>query len=174
MLESITTLFQGTFGLITAICLAVGLVLLAIEIFIPGFGICGITGVVLVVFAVIFRVVTSHDIGHFIYLLSIIILAVGSVVLIAVRSARFGALSKTPIIETGTAIPTDYADNSKNYGYLINKVGITKTVCKPIGKMEHDNVEYQVISNGDYIEANVKVKVVEVDGSTIVVKKEEK
>lgn len=174
MLESLTTLFQGTYGMVTGICLAVGLVLLAIEIFIPGFGVCGITGVTLLVFSVLFRVITSQDYIHFFYLLLIIAVTVGLTMLIAIRSARFGLLSKTPIIESSTAIPSDYASNLKNYGFLLNKVGITKTICKPSGKMELDNVEYQVISNGDYIEAETKVRVIEVDGNTIIVKKEEK
>lgn len=172
MLEAITTLFQGTYGLVTAICLTVGLVLLAIEIFIPGFGVCGITGVVLLVFSVVFRLATSGNFLHFLFLLAIILLAVGLVVLITIRSARYGLISKTPIIENDTAIPVDYGSADKNFGFLINKVGITKTICKPIGKMQLDNIDYQVISNGDYIEAGEKVRVVEVDGETIVVKKE--
>lgn len=174
MWQSLITLFQGTYGMITGICLAVGLVLLAIEIFIPGFGVCGITGITLLVFAVIFRVITSQDYVHFVYLLLIIALAVGLTMLVAIRSARFGLLSKTPIIEKSTAIPADYASNNKNFGYLLNKVGLTKTVCKPSGKMELDNIEYSVISNGDYIEPNTSVRVIEVDGSTIIVKKEVK
>ena len=174
MLEALTTLFAGTYGLVTAICLTVGLVLLAIEIFIPGFGVCGITGIVLLVFSVVFRIATSGNFLHFLYLLIIILLAVGLVVLITIRSARYGLISKTPIVENSTAIPKDYGSNEKNFGFLVNKVGTTKTICKPIGKMEIDNIEYQVISNGDYIEAGEKVRVVEVDGDTIVVKKEEK
>ncbi len=174
MLESLTTLFQGTYGMVTGICLAVGLVLLAIEIFIPGFGVCGITGVTLLVFSVIFRVVTSQNYVHFFYLLLIIAVGVGLSLLIAIRSARFGLLSKTPIIENSSAIPTDYASNNKNFGFLLNKVGCTKTICKPSGKMELDNIEYQVISNGDYIDAGTQVRVIEVDGNTIIVKKEGK
>ena len=115
MLEAITTLFKGTYGLVTAICLAVGLILLAIEIFIPGFGVCGITGITLVVFSVLFRVITSKNILHFVSLLAIIIIAIALFLLIGIRSARYGLLSKTPIIETSTSIPTDYADDSKNY-----------------------------------------------------------
>lgn len=174
MIESLTTLFQGTYGMITGICLAVGLVLLAIEIFIPGFGVCGITGITLLTFSVIFRVITSQDFVHFVYLLLIIVVGIGLTMLIAIRSARFGLISKTPIVEKSTAIPSDYASNNKNFGYLLNKVGKTKTICKPSGKMEFDNIEYSVISNGDYIEAETPVRVIEVDGSTIIVKKEEK
>lgn len=173
MLESLISLFQGTYGLITAICLVVGLVLIAVEIFIPGFGICGITGISLIVFCMIFRTVTSGDFLHLLYLLVIALVVSGINLLIVVKSAKNGLLSKTPLIDNNTAIPKDYGSDEKNYGYLINKEGTTKTVCKPVGKMILDNVEYQVITNGDYLPAGTKVKVVEVDGSTIVVKKVE-
>ncbi len=173
MLESLITLFQGTYGLITAICLVVGLVLMAIEIFIPGFGICGITGIALIVFSIVFRTVTSHDFLHLLYLVIITLLVSGINLLIVTKSAKSGLLSKTPLVEKNTAIPKDYGSNEKNYGYLLNKVGETKTVCKPVGKMILDNIEYQVITNGDYLSAGTKVKVVEVDGNTIVVKKVE-
>ena len=174
MIESFQTLFQGTYGLITAICLVIGLVLLAIEIFIPGFGVCGITGLVLIVFSIVFRTITSGNLWHLLLLIVLTMLVAGLSVLIAIKSARFGLLSKSPIVQNETAIPTDYASNEKNYGFLMNKVGVTKTTCKPAGKMEYDKIEYQVITNGDYIDAEEKVRVIEVDGSTIVVRKEGK
>ena len=174
MIEAFSTLFIGTEGLVTAICLVIGLVLLAIEIFIPGFGVCGITGLVLLVFSIVFRTVTSGDFWHLLLLLAFILLASGLTILIAVKSARYGLISKSPIVQNETAIPKDYASNEKNYGFLMNKVGVTKTTCKPAGKMEYDKIEYQVITNGDCIDADEKVRVIEVDGSTIVVRKEEK
>ncbi|MBQ0017457.1 MAG: NfeD family protein [Clostridiales bacterium] len=174
MIESLASLFAGTAGLITGICLLVGLILLIIEIFIPGFGVFGITGSVLVVFSIVYRVITSGDALHLLYILSISIVVIALAVLIAIRSARFGLLSKTPFIQKGTSIPKDYGSNEKNFGFLINKKGITKTVCKPVGKMELDSVEYTVTTNGDYIDEETPVKVVEVDGSTIIVRKDEK
>ena len=171
MWQSFLTLFAGTEGLVAAICLVVGLALLTVEIFIPGFGVFGITGTLLLIFSLVFRVATSGDFLHFLYIVAIIVLVVVISVLIAIRSARFGMLSKTPIVETSTALPEDYASDKKNYGFLLNQKGTTKTICKPAGKVEIDNIEYQVITNGDYIEAGESVKVVEVDGSTIIVRK---
>ena len=173
MWQSFLTLFAGTEGVIAAVCLVIGLAFLTVEIFIPGFGVFGITGTILLLFSLIYRVATSGDILHFLYIIAIIVLVVVISLLIAIRSARFGVLSKTPIIETSTALPEDYASDKKNYGFLINQKGVTKTILKPVGKVDIDNIEYQVITNGDYIDAGVKVKVVEVDGSTIIVRKDE-
>ena len=102
------------------------IIFLTVEIFIPGFGVFGITGIILLVFAIVFRTVMSGDILHLFYLLLIIVSVAGVSFLVAVRSARFGLLSKTPIIEKSTAIPKDYGSDKKNYGYLLNKKGITK------------------------------------------------
>ena len=121
MLESLITLFQGTYGLITAICLVVGLVLMAIEIFIPGFGICGITGIALIVFSIVFRTVTSHDFLHLLYLVIITLLVAGINLLIVTKSAKSGLLSKTPLVEKNTAIPKDYGSNEKKLWLLIKQ-----------------------------------------------------
>lgn len=166
------TLFADA-GLVTAICLLVGLIFCGIECFVPGFGFFGISGGVLIIFGIVYRMVMGGSWWHLFYLCLIVILSVTVLILCAIRSARFGIISKTPIIENSTALPTDYAKNEKNYGYLLNKKGITTTICKPVGKIEIDGQQYQAISNGDYLEKDSKVRVVEVDGDTIVIKKVE-
>lgn len=169
-MNELITLFSDM-GLISAVCLAVGLVLCTIEIFVPGFGIFGITGTILLVFSLVFRIIIGGSLLQFIYMLLIIISVLAIIILISLRSARFGLLSRSPIIQSGTALPKDFSDDKKNYAYLLGKGGVTKTICKPIGKIEIDSVEYQAITNGDYLERGTDVKVVEVDGSTIVIRK---
>lgn len=168
--NDITTLFADA-GIIAGICLFVGLLFCAIECFVPGFGFFGISGGALIVFGIVYRMVMGGTWWHFFYMCSIALIFLALIILIAIRSARFGFLSKTAIIENSTALPKDYADNEKNYGYLLNKTGITVTICKPVGKIEIEGKLYQAISNGDYLEKDSKIIVVEVDGETIVVKK---
>lgn len=167
-----TTLFADS-GLVAGICIFVGLIFCAIECFVPGFGFFGISGGVLIVFGIVYRMVMGGTWWHFLYMCVIVLIVLALVILIAIRSARFGLLSKTAFIETSTALPTDYAENDKNYGYLLNKTGVTKTVCKPVGKIEIDGKTYEAISNGDYLEKDLLVTVVDVDGDTIVIKKVE-
>lgn len=165
-----TTLFADS-GIVAGICIFIGLVFFAIECFVPGFGFFGISGGVLVVFGIVYRMVMGGTWWHFFYMCVIVIIVVALLILIAIRSARFGFLSKTALVDTTTALPTDYADNDKNYGYLLNKTGTTITVCKPVGKIDIEGKTYQAISNGDYLEKDSKIVVTEVDGSTIVIKK---
>ena len=164
------TLFQDA-GLVAGICIFVGLLFCAIECFIPGFGFFGISGGVLIVFGIAYRMVMGGTWWHFFYMCCIVLIVLALVILIAVRSARFGFLSKTAIIENSTALPKDYADNKNNYGFLLNKTGVTKTICKPVGKIEIEGKSYEAISNGDYLEKDSKIIVIEVDGDTIVIKK---
>lgn len=165
-----STLFADA-GLVSAICLAIGLILCAVECFVPGFGFFGITGGVLVIFSIVYRMAIGGTWWHLLYMCLIVIVVLSVLVIIAIRSAKSGLLSKTPLIEKTTALPTDYANNETNYGFLLEKEGVTLTICKPAGKVKIDDVEYQAISNGEYIEEGTNVKVIEVDGSTIIVKR---
>ena len=168
-MAELSTLFAGI-GLVSAICLAVGLIFCVIECFVPGFGFFGITGGCLIVFGIVFRMIMGGTWWHFLYMCAMVMLALGILFLIFVRSARFGVLSKTPLIENSTALPKDYASQN-TYGFLLGQNGITITDCKPAGKVRIDDVEYQVITNGEYLEIGTLIEVVEIDGNSIVVKK---
>lgn len=166
--NSFSTLFANA-GVVTAICLAVGLIFCTIECFIPGFGFFGFSGTGLIVFGIVYRMVNGGDMWHLLYMFLIVILVMVIVILIAIRSARFGLLSKSPFIEKSTALPTDYSDDEKNYAFLLNKEGVAKTTCKPVGTAEIDGNIFQVVSLGKYIDEEKKVKVVSVEGETITV-----
>ena len=152
------------------VCLAVGLILCAIECFIPGFGVFGISGIVFCTFSIVFLLVMDGTWRQFLFMFGIGILVLTLVILIAVRSARFGALSKSALVQQQTALPEDYSSDEKNYQYLLGRSGITETVCKPIGKALIDGISYSVITSGEYIAKNKAVYVSEVEGSSITVK----
>ena len=112
----------------------------------------------------------EHAWLQFLYLVSLSVAVLAIVIVIAIRSARFGALSKSPLVQNDVALPTDFASNEKNYAFLVGKTGKTKTILKPIGKAEFDGQTYQVTTEGEYIDKGKEIYVSEVDGSTITVK----
>jgi len=171
--EAFVNLFTNNLGIVSIVCLAIGLVLCTIECFIPGFGVCGITGSLFCIASVVIILVTGGEyvVQQFLYILGLIVIIMATAILIAVRSARFGLLSKSSLVQNGTDLPKDFTQNDKNYAYLMGKVGTTSTVCKPIGKVTIEGQAYQVMTEGEYIEKNQEVYVAEVDGSSIVVKK---
>ena len=168
--SDIASLFTNSYYIICLVCLAIGLILCAIECFVPGFGVLGITGIVFCTFSIVLLLIMEGTWRQFLFMLGIGVIVLLTVVLIAVRSARFGAISKSPLIQKATALPEDYSSNQKNYLYLIGKVGKTETICKPVGKAIFDDVTYSVITNGEYIEKGIDVVVAEVDGSSIIIK----
>ena len=76
------------------ICLVLGLVFVTIELFTPGFGVPGITGLVLLFAGVI---VGSDSVLEGIVLTIVIVLLLCLLFTIAVRSASSGALAKSPL-----------------------------------------------------------------------------
>jgi membrane-bound serine protease (ClpP class) len=166
----IAKLFTNSYYIICLVCLAIGLILCAVECFIPGFGVIGITGLVFCTFSIVFLLVMDGTWRQFLFMIGIGLLVLTLVILIAVRSARFGALSKSPLVQKRTALPEDYSSDEKNYQYLVGKVGLTETICKPIGKAIIDGISYSVITNGEYLGKNKKIYVAEVEGTTIIVK----
>ena len=163
-------LFTNTTSIICLVCLAIGLVLLAIECFIPGFGVFGITGVVFCAFSFLYLIIADGSWIKVLYMFAIALVVMAIVIVIAVRSARFGVLSRSPLVQNGTDLPEDYSKNEKNYSYLVGKTGMVKTICKPAGKVEIDGQTYTVITSGEYIPRDKMVVVSDVDGATIVVK----
>ncbi len=163
-------LFTNNYNIICMICLAIGLILCAIECFIPGFGIFGITGISFCLFSIVFMLAMGGTWRQFLFVIAIIIITVTLLILIAVRSARFGALSKSSLVQSDTSLPVNYSDTSKQMTKLLGKVGYTETVCKPVGKALIEGQTYLVITDGEFIEKEKKIYVSEVDGTSIIIK----
>lgn len=150
---------------------AIGLVLAIIEMIIPGFGVFGIMSIIMTVAGIIVRMVAGVSLQQVFMLVTLFLLFIVLLVSVFTYSARFGFLSKTGLVETKSAISKDYASDKKNYAHLLGKDGVTQTVCKPVGRVLIDNLTYQVFSNGPYLQKGTYVKVIEVDGDNIIVKK---
>ena len=53
---------------------------------------------------------------------------------------------------------------------LLGKEGVTVTVLNPVGFAEFAGVRLNVVSEGQYLEKNVKVRVTKVEGAKILVR----
>lgn len=153
--------------------LCVGIVLVFIEFFIPGFGFFGISGLTSIAGGIITHAVLSKSIVQVIGLILIFSLVLIILFLIFVRSARFGILGKTPFVENKTAVPTDYVNKSE-FNDLLGKVGIAVTSLRPSGKFMIDEKVYEgICETAEMIETGEYVKVVKVEGIKIIVEKAE-
>jgi membrane-bound serine protease (ClpP class) len=106
-------------------------------------------------------------------LLLLVVIIITAAFLIMVRSGRRGWLSRTSLFETGTvhADADGMTDGTPNYNFLFNVECKTVTSLRTSGKIIYENKYYDVVTQGDFIDANTLVRVVEVEGARIVVEK---
>lgn len=180
--------FFAQFGLLfsnmqwyVAVCIAVGIVLLLIEVFEPGFGIFGISGIVLLVLSIVLRAVIrkpeDNPIAQ-VFQMLLLFLIIGALlfILLAVATKK-NWLKKTPLIQSGTAVNEDFSDGTENYSSLIGKEGKAVTDLRPSGKAEIDGKVYDVVADNFFINVGKRIKVNNVEGSKIgveIIKNKEK
>ena len=151
------------------ICGLIGTGLLVVETFIPGFGLPGISGIVLQVIAV---TLTWMNRGPMAALgMTLIVLSVDAIaVSLALRSATKGKLSKSKIILHDTESNEAGYRSNEDMEVFLGKEGVTTTVLRPTGMAEFDGVRLNVVSEGEFVQMGVKVRIVSVEGSKVLVR----
>ena len=142
--------------------LIVGIFLLTVEIFIPGFGIFGTLGVVSIIIGI---VLTAQTVLQGI-LMFLIIAFFDRYFSIIIRWATQKQFYHSLILrDTLQKEKPEYNDIE----YFIGKVGRTVTPLRPSGSVDFNGVRLDVLSNGSFIPTNQKVIVVSVSENKIVV-----
>ena len=159
--------FVENIELVQAILLTLGLLFLLAEVFIPGFGIAGITGIILFIVGIIMTANTFIE-ALVMFLILLLILAV--VIMIVVRSASKGKLSKTLILNDSLSKEKGFS-GVEDMKIFEGKKGVAITVLRPAGIGLFDGVRLDVVAAGSFIEEGSKIEVIEVEGRRIVVGK---
>ena len=152
--------------IIRVACFVIGFAFVTFEIFEPGMGAPGITGGIFLLIGIIS--LGSIESAMIAFLIIIVLLAI--MVFIAYQSAKKGLLARKIILGEKFSKELGYS-TSKSYESLIGQEGIAVTTLRPAGKVSIGDKEYDVVSEGRFIDDNDKVKVVEVEGRRIVVAK---
>lgn len=150
------------------VCLIVGLALIVLEAFMPGFGLPGIAGIILHVIAVVLTWFSHGPVAALcmtVALLSIIAIAIS----VSLHSAAKGRLSKSRIVLNETESSEAGYRASEDMQIFLGKEGVATTVLRPTGMAEFDGVKLNVVSEGEYIQAGTRVQIVRVEGSRILV-----
>ena len=163
MLEFITA------NLPIIICFVIGIGLLILEAFMPGFGAPGITGVIL---EVITLVLTWFEHGPVATLgmLLIVLLVLAIAISTSLRSITKGRLSKSPLIHSNTESNEDGYRSIQDLAVFMDKEGTATSVLRPTGIADFEGVRLNVSSEGDFIPAGTKVRIVKVEGAKILVR----
>ncbi|QQO10445.1 NfeD family protein [Breznakiella homolactica] len=187
----------GTVGSLEMILFLIGIGLLAVEIFIlPGFGIAGISGLILIALSLIFSmqdfIIPRFDWEWGILGRNVVVVLVGLVVAIAgiavialmgPKIKLFDRLTLKAAI-TGTAGGPDpdtsavkasdtsqlAMEDEEDLSALVGKEGKAASTLRPSGKADIDGRLYTVEADGEFIEPGAAVQVVRVRGNRIIVK----
>lgn len=150
------------------VCFVVGIALLVIEAFVPGFGLPGISGVVLEVAAVTLTWLNHGPLaalGMTIAVLALIAIAISA----SLRSATKGKLSRSKLVLQQREINEEGYRAQEDMKVFLGREGVVTTVLRPTGMATFDGVKLNVVSDGVFVPAETKVRIVQVEGSRIVV-----
>lgn len=152
------------------ICFLLGIGLLVAEVFMPGFGLPGISGIILEI-ACIVQTYLKHG-GLAALGVTILTLAViGITISLSLRSATKGRLSKSAIILNDTESSAQGYTATRDMEVFLGKEGVTTTVLRPAGLAEFDGVKLNVVADGEYIPKDTPVRIDHVEGARVVVRK---
>jgi len=177
-LSSLTLFFGSSIisqnvGSEIVILFLLGLIMMIAEIFlIPGFGIIGILGLISVSSGIVFSFPTV-SLGIRALLISIIITIIFVYIILKFLFSKGYKLQNNnwnKLILCLEETPEKGYISFENRKDLIGKEGHVITPLRPIGTAMIDNEKIEVFSEGGFIDNGAKVKVIKVDGMTVVVR----
>ncbi|HNQ82741.1 MAG TPA: NfeD family protein [Bacteroidales bacterium] len=161
----------------------VGIILVAIEIFaIPGFGIAGISGIVLIITGLTlsmignigldFRPVNFNNfiVSFFIVIISIFLSIIGSYFLTKSMFSRnriFGSLA----LETVESAEEGYTTSDSSYREMVGKTGTAHSILRPVGKVNIGGEIYDATALTGYIDKGEKIEVIRYETTQLFVRK---
>lgn len=150
------------------LCLMSGVALLVLEVFIPGFGLPGVSGLILLTIGIVITWSAYGAVAGLAVMLIALALA-GISISLSVKSATNGKLSRSELILNDVTASVDHEDAET----LMGRTGETLTVLNPVGFADFDGVRLNVVTEGTYLEKGTRVKVTHVEGNKIIVRKVE-
>ncbi|MCU6707671.1 nodulation protein NfeD [Paenibacillus sp. J5C_2022] len=157
---------SGFAGMESVVLFVLGVVLLFIEIFVPSFGILGLLGSASLVAGV---VIAAPDPRSGILSLAIAFVAALVIVVLFARTHRGRGVWNKFILRDKLTTEEGYL-SAASKELLVGQEGIAVTPLRPAGTALLADQRVDVITSGQFIEANTPVQVVKVEGTWVVVK----
>ncbi len=145
--------------------LVVGIVLIGVEFYIPGFGFPGIFGIIFAAAGVFLTGRTATE-RVVVGVITIVVIAVMLIISIIVFNSK---KVRSPIKLDTDLEGKDLFIEGKDMEYLVGKKGVATTDLRPAGKGEFDGVLLNVVA-ANYIRKGTSLEIREIKNNKIVVK----
>jgi len=155
--------FLGTMSWLAAVLLIVGIALMIVEMFIPGFGVPGILGLLFIVAGI---VIAAESLAQALFLVLVILVVLSVALFIALRSGNKGLLSRSPLVNRHHESGYEAAATQKDW---VGNVGTALTTLRPAGAGEFDGARLDVVSEGEFIQSGASIVITRVEGVRVVV-----
>ena len=162
--------YLAGWNVLSLMLLIIGLGLMIAEMFTPGLGIMGAFGIIALIAAI---VLSAHSLLDAIFTLAIIFVVLFIAGFIVYRSFTKGRIAKSSIVlkESIDAASTSLEDEAMQG--IIGMEGVTLTALRPSGNAEIGGKRYDVMTNGEFIPKDTRIRVERIEGLKILVKKAE-
>jgi membrane-bound serine protease (ClpP class) len=176
-IAALALFFVGHVGIgdsnwVPALIFIIGVILLALEIFVvPGFGITGISGIIAIFASLLLAFgwdnleLAVNTVGISMIVATIIILIL--TIYILPKSTVFKKIT----LNTSHSNEDGFSSHAEPDEDLIGRKGIVHTTLRPTGLAIIDDKRLDVMTEGDFIEKGEKIKIIRINGMQIVVEK---
>jgi membrane-bound ClpP family serine protease len=179
---------SGQIIMLAVLLFVLGLLLLGLEVFVlPGFGVPGISGIVLIVVSLALATLekkpeTTQEWVSFGRAMGAVGLSLAGAVTVAFLLARYlpnipvanRLVLKPPVGEDnlleGDALPASSDGVRSELAALLGAIGVAATTLRPAGIARFGDDFVDVITDGSYVQAGTRVQVIEIEGNRVIVK----
>lgn len=159
----------------------VGIGLLMVEIFvIPGFGIAGISGILLIIIGLMFSMLNNVNFDFSTvpfneiatsFLTVVLAILLSLVMIYFIAKTVFGTSEFSLALQTTQQHDEGFIATTFDMNKMIGKEGIASTILRPAGKVEIDDDLYDAVAKNSYIEKGTKIKVIKSVNTQLIVDK---
>ena len=146
------------------LCLILGAALMIVEVFLPGFGLPGVSGIVLIGAGTVIIWLKAGALTALATLLVVIAVLAVLISYMMRRATEGGAHARIFLREK------EELRSGEDMQVLLGKQGRTTSVLRPAGIGDFDGVRLNVVTEGSFIERDRPIEIVNVDGARIVVR----
>lgn len=156
---------MNTMFIVGIVFLIIGLILVGVEMIVPGFGAPGISGGICLVVGVF---LSSKSVEQALTIV-VIVLVIMAVMLMCVVLLFNKKKIKSPIMLEEQLQAKGQFMSAEDLNYLVGKEGVTTTNLRPQGTCDIDGISFEVVSDGNLIKRGATVKIIKVANNKLVV-----